>query len=93
MKVRPEKRKELTQTFQSIVERVRKQSGCLQAGFYQDAENEDNFLVVEEWATHEDSENHVQSDIFAVLVGAGGLMHQPPDIVLHTVSRSTALKA
>jgi len=89
--VRPEKRKELTQTLHSIVERVRRQSGCLHAGFYQDVENEDDFLVVEEWATQRDSDNHVRSDIFTVLVGAGSLMHRSPDIVLHTVSRSTEL--
>ena len=89
MKVRSEKRKELTQTLQSIVERVRKESGCLHAGFYLDAENEDDFLVVEEWATDEDSDHHMRSDIFTILVGAGSLMHRPPDIMLHTVSRST----
>lgn len=89
--MRPEKRKELTQTLQSIVERVRQESGCLHAGFYQDVENEKHFLVIEEWATQRDSDNHLRSDIFTVLVGAGSLMHRPPAIVLRTVSRSTEL--
>ena len=93
MKVRPEKRKELTQTLQSILERVRMESGCLQAGFYQDAENKDDFLMVEKWATREDSDKHMRSDIFTVLIGAGSLMHRPPEIVSHTVSRSAALDA
>ena len=93
MKVRPEKRKELSQTLLSIVDQVRKESGCLHAGFYHDVENEDDFFVVEEWATEKDSDNHLRSDIFEVLVGAGSLMHRPPDIVLHKVSRSTELKS
>jgi len=91
--VRPEKRKELSQTLQSIVEKMRKESGCLHAGFYQDTENENDFLVVEEWATQKDSDDHLRSDIFTVLMGAESLMRRPPETVIHTVSSSTDLKA
>ena len=93
MKVRPEKRKELSQTLLPIVEQVKKESGCMQAGFYQNVDNETDFLMVEEWATQKDSEDHLRSDIFAVLLGAGTLMHRPPEIVIHTVSHSTELGA
>jgi quinol monooxygenase YgiN len=72
---------------------VRKESGCLHAGFYQNVDNETDFLVVEEWATQKDSDDHLRSDIFAVLTGAGTLMHRPPEIVIHTVSHSSALEA
>jgi quinol monooxygenase YgiN len=93
MRVRPEKRKELSQTLLSIVEQVRKEHGCLHAGFYQDGENETDFLVVEEWETRKDSDDHLRSDLFAVLLGAGSLMRRPPDIVIHTVDHSTELEA
>ena len=93
MSVRPEKRKELSQTLLSIVEQVRKESGCLHAGFYQNVDNETDFLVVEEWASQKDSDDHLQSDIFAVLLGAGCLMSRPPEIVIHTVSGWTELEA
>jgi quinol monooxygenase YgiN len=91
--VRPEKRKELSQTLLSIVEQVRKESGCLHAGFYQDIDSETEFLVVEEWTTQKDSDDHLQSDIFTVLMGAGCLMRRPPEIVIHTVSRSREWEA
>ena len=93
IKVRPEKRKELVQTLSSIVERVRRESGCLHAGFYQDVENENDFLVAEEWESQKDSDDHLRSDIFTVLLGAGCLMRRPPEIVIHTVSDSTKLEA
>ena len=93
IKVRPEKRKELSQTLDSIVEHVRKESGCLHAGFYQDVENENDFLVAEEWESQKDSDDHLRSDIFTVLRGAGCLMSRPPEIVIHTVSQSTELEA
>ena len=92
MSVRPEKRKELSQTLLSIVEQVRKESGCLHAGFYQNGENEEDFFVVEEWTTQKDSDDHLRSDIFAVLLGAGCLMSRPPEIVIHTVSNSSEFK-
>ena len=91
--MRPEKRKELTQTLLSIVEQLRKESGCLHAGFYRNGENEEDFLVVEEWVTQQDSDDHLRSDLFTVLMGAGTLMRRPPEIVIHAVSRSTELEA
>ena len=93
IKARPEKRKELSQTLHSIVEQVRKERGCLRSGFYQNAESEEDFLMVQEWATPKDSDDHVRSDIFTVLLGAGSLMVRPPEIVIHTVNRSTGLEA
>ena len=44
MNARPEKRKELWQTFQSIVAQMRKENGCLDSNFYQNAENETDFF-------------------------------------------------
>jgi quinol monooxygenase YgiN len=92
MTVRPEKRKELSQTLHSIVEQLRKESGCLHSGFYQDVGNEKDFLVVSEWATQKDSDDHLRSDIFTVLRGAATLMSRPPEILIHTVDRSKELE-
>ena len=92
IRVRPEKRKELSQTLLSIVEQVRGESGCLHAGVYRNVEKEENFLVVEEWATQKDADEHLQSDFFTVLLGAGCLMRRPPEIVIHSVSHSTELE-
>jgi hypothetical protein len=44
MNVRPEKHKELLQTFQSIVAQMRKENGCVDSNFYRNAENENDFL-------------------------------------------------
>ena len=48
MTVQPEKHKELSQTLYSVVKQVRKENGCLHSGFYQDGENEKDFLMIEE---------------------------------------------
>ena len=90
--MRPEKRKELSQTLLSIVEQVKKASGCMHAGFYQNVDNETDFLVVEAWASQKESDDHLRSEIFAVLLGAGTLMRRPPEIMIHAVSSSTQLE-
>ena len=92
IEVRPEKRRELSQTLHSIVRQVRKESGCLHSGFYQDFDNEKDFLVVSEWETQKDSDDHLRSDVFTVLMGTASLMHRPPEIVIHTVDHSTELE-
>jgi len=45
--------------------------------------------IMEEWATQKDADDHLRSDIFTVLMGAGTLMSWPPEIVIHSVDRST----
>lgn len=93
MNVRPEKRKELWQTFQSIVAQMRKDNGCVDSNFYQNAENENDFFLVEEWEIRKTLDDHLQSDIFTVLMGAGSLLSRPPEITIHTVSNSSELEA
>ena len=89
---KPGKRKELIQTLIAVVEDVRKENGCLQAEFFQTAGNDENLLLVEEWANRKYFEAHLRSDIFAVLSGAGSLMIEPPTIVVHSVDHSEKLK-
>lgn len=91
MNVRPEKRKELLQTFQSIVPQMREQTGCVDSNFYQNAENENDFFLVETWETGKALDDHLQSVIFTVLMGTECLLTRPPEIMVHTVSHSSEL--
>jgi quinol monooxygenase YgiN len=92
MKVRPNKRKELWQTFQSIVAEMRKENGCLDSNFYQNAENETDFFLVEAWENRKTLDDHLRSVGFKVLIGAGSLLSRPPEIMIHTVSHSSELE-
>jgi len=89
MKVRPEKRKELWQTFQSIFAQMRQEKGCLGSNFYQNAENENDFFLVEAWETRKTLDDHLRSVRFTVLMGTGSLLSRPPEIMIHTVSHSS----
>ena len=89
MNVRPEKRKELLQTIQSIVAQMRMENGCVDSNFYRNAENENEFVIFETWETRKTLDDHLRSDIFTVMIGAASLLSRPPEIMIHTVSNSS----
>lgn len=85
IKVLPDKRKEISQTIQSLVRETQNKSGCLSVEIYQVFENENEFLIVEHWATKQDVEAHQKSETFLVLQGAGVLMQEKPQITSYKV--------
>lgn len=89
MKVLPVKRTELLQTLSSIAEQVQNERGCRRAVVFQNVEDDNELLLIEEWSTQKASDAHLNSDLFTVLRGAGGLMCQPPQIVINAVDQST----
>ena len=91
MNVRPEKHKELLQTFQSIVSQMKKEAGCLESNFYQNAENENDFFIVEAWETRKALDDHLQSVRFTGLMGVGSLLSRPPEVMIHAISQSSEL--
>jgi quinol monooxygenase YgiN len=86
MKVLPQKRKELLQTVKGLIQRTRKQKGCISCHFHQDIEDEDAFILVDEWETQDKLDNHLGSDHFGVLVGAMNLLSEPTEIKFNTFS-------
>ena len=80
IKALPEKRKECLQTVQLLVDPIRSQRGCRTYRYYQDMENDDIFLLVGEWDTRKDFENHLKSDYFQVLQGALVLLQEPLNV-------------
>jgi len=93
MNVRSEKHKELLQTFQSIVAQMRTENGCVDSNFYQNAENENDFFLVEAWENRKTLDDHLRSVRFTVLMGARSLLSRPPEVTIHTVSNSSGLEA
>ena len=93
MNVRPEKRKELSQTLRALVAQLRTENGCVDSNFYQNAENENDFFWVEAWENRKTLDDHLRSVRFTVLMGARSLLNRPPEIMIHTVSNSSELEA
>lgn len=93
MNVLPEKRRELMQTVHAMNELIRKEKRCLSTGLYTDTEKETRFCLVQEWENQEDLDRYLRSDRFAALLGAKGLLCEPPEVKFKVVSYTTGMEA
>jgi len=93
MKAIPKKRSELLQTLRLMKEQISMEKGCLNCFFYQDANDENMFIITEEWATQEELNRYLKSDIFGALIGANSLLIEPADINIKVVSYTAGMEA
>jgi len=78
--VPPENLRELLQTIRSLLSKISSQTGCLGTHFYHEDGDDSAVCLIEEWETQKDLENHMQSNIFAVLSGALNLLKGQSEI-------------
>jgi quinol monooxygenase YgiN len=90
MHVLPEKQKELVQTILSMVEPMEKAAGCLSYALFCNMEDKN---LLEEWQTRKDLDQHLQSEIFGVLLGTKSLLTEPHGIHIHTIHQSEGMEA
>ena len=93
LKVLTVKRKELQQTLQSLAAQMKTETGCLDSNLYRLVEDENNFALIGTWENRKALDDHLQSNRFTVLMGARGLLSRSPEIMIHTVSQSSELRA
>ena len=93
LNVLPEKRLEFTQTLLSMIDPVRKETGCLAYTVFSTIENKNHFSLLEEWQTREDLDHHIKSHRFGVLLGLKSLLFEPLKIQIVTVSTIEGIEA
>lgn len=89
MDARPEKRKELLQTFAGLLPLLEQESGYYDSRVYADRNNVNHLLLVEQWESRQDAERHMQSNYFTILRGAMQLLTTSSDITFAPVPQST----
>jgi len=85
MRVIAEKRKELSQTIESLIGSMRTEKGCRRCDLCQSIEDENRLFLLEEWDTRKNLMTHLRSEHFRVLRGAMNLLREPYEIIFHTV--------
>ena len=68
--VTPEKKKELYQTILPLLDPIRREKGCLTCNFYWDVRDSCESLLLGEWESETDLNEHLQSPHFALLSAA-----------------------
>lgn len=69
------------------------QPGCISCRFYQDVNDSDAVLLVEEWKTRQDLEQHLKSDRYRIVLSLLDMSEKPPEFKLCTIQKTEGLKA
>ena len=91
MIVRPEKRSDLLETMRGMLEPARVERGCLSYRFYEDIEDRNAFVLVEEWATQADLESHLRTDNQRRMLALMDLLSAEPALQFNTVSHTAGM--
>ena len=83
MKALPGKRKELLQTFSSLIGSIRMDKGCNRCDACQSMEDENEILLLEEWDSEENLNIHLKSGRFRVIRGTKTLLQEPFKMMFH----------
>jgi quinol monooxygenase YgiN len=91
--VPPGNRKELCQTIMSLIDRVKREKGCLAYRFYEEAEDENTFVLIGEWKTQDAWNRYLNSDTFAVLLGSIKLLCDRSHVDYKLLSHAAGVEA
>jgi len=80
LKGRQDKRREIMQTISGIADQVRRCEGCFGVNCYQDINDRNVFYYVQQWRSREDLDGHLNSKLFAALLGIKSILAEPPRI-------------
>ena len=92
IKVPDNRRKEFLDSARLIIGPTKVQPGCISCKFYQDVDDPDSMLFVEEWSSREDYEHHIKSDTFRIILSLIDLSAEAPLIKLNTISKTEGLE-
>lgn len=92
MTVCPEERDGFLQTVRGILEPTRVEPGCISFYLYQDIENENTFILVEEWEMKEYLDRNIQRENYKRLLGVMDFLSEPPEIKINAVSHTAGIE-
>lgn len=91
MIVRPERRSALLETLRGMLEPARVERGCLSYRLYEDTDDRNTFILVEEWKTRKDLESHIRTDNQQRLLTLMDLLSKEPELRFNTVSHTAGM--
>jgi len=91
MIVHPKRRSDLLDTMRGMLEPARVERGCLSYCLYEDVEDRNTFILVEEWATQKDIERHISKDNNRRLLALMDLLSEQPELQFNTVSHTAGM--
>ncbi len=91
MRVQPGKRDDLLQVVRRMLEPDRLAKGCLSYHFYQDIEDRNAFVFVEEWESRTDLEDYIRTESFRRLLAVMDVLREAPKLDIYKVSETAGM--
>jgi quinol monooxygenase YgiN len=87
-----EKRESMIDVAQTVARASREEAGCINYRIYEDTEQPNEFVFVEEWADDAALQSHFATPHIAQFMGAiTDTLVAPPEVNFHEISRSRSL--
>jgi quinol monooxygenase YgiN len=86
-----ERQKAAIQTVRSILGWTSAQPGCISMALYQDTNNPDTMMLLEEWEDWKSIENHIRSDSYRNVLELIELSSEQPEIKFRGVSNTKGM--
>ena len=93
IKVPGERRRDFLDSARLIIGPTKVQPGCISCGFYQNLNDPDTVLYVEEWKSRKNLEHHIKSDPYRIILSLMELSDEAPEIKMNTISKTEGLEA
>jgi quinol monooxygenase YgiN len=88
----PQSRAKVVRTLSAQLGPTRVQPGCLKCDLYQDVEDSEIIILVEEWESQADLSLHLRSEDYRCVLAAIELSREQPEIHFDTVTRLVGLE-
>ena len=92
MKIAPERRKDFLTSARLLLGPTQILPSCISCRFYQDIEDPDALLLVEEWESRADLEVHIASEKYRIVLSLLEQSIKLPEISFITVSRAEGME-
>ena len=88
IEIKPYKPDEFVDSIRSFLQKIRKGKGCLDFSVYRDSDMENTFVVIGEWTTRKDMEEHFKSQEFELLIGSARVLGETFSMKIAEVSKT-----
>ena len=90
--VLPRKRKDALEILRGLLEPTQVKPGCISCRAYQDLSNNNAFVLVEEWESKADLDNHILSDEYTMILALMDISSETPEMKFNLIADSTGLE-
>lgn len=92
VKTDADKREAVIRSGQTLAAASRSEAGCIDYRLYEDTENENEFVFVEEWVSNEALQEHFRTPHIAEFMRtAPATLVSPPDVKFHEIASTRDL--